>query len=54
VFRVKNYRGPLWLSAVMLALLVAGGCAARARYCDEYHSDPDRGVMEKIARAASR
>ncbi|MGB7283296.1 MAG: hypothetical protein WBE13_13615 [Candidatus Acidiferrum sp.] len=46
MFRLKEYLGPLVLSAAMLAPVLTSGCAARATYYDsnyrDYHHWDDR------------
>lgn len=39
MYRIKGYVGTLLLSAAMIAPVLASGCAAHARYYDEYHAD---------------
>ena len=39
MLRTKGFLGTLVLSAAMFAPLLASGCAAHARYYDEYHAD---------------
>jgi hypothetical protein len=39
MLRIKGTLGTLVLSAAMLAPLLTSGCAAHARYYDEYHAD---------------
>ena len=39
MLRTKGFLGTLVLSAAMFAPLLASGCAAHARYYDEYRAD---------------
>jgi hypothetical protein len=39
MYRIKGYVGTLLLSTAMIAPVLASGCAAHARYYDEYHAD---------------
>jgi hypothetical protein len=39
MLRKKGFLGTLVLGAAMIAPVLASGCAAHARYYDEYHAD---------------